>query len=136
MDVCKICLCSNANERVVQRCDCKSGLIHDRCLIEWIKYKQNIRCEICKKEYIGTQLTFKFKDDMKVCQKMVPLMSSWYVIFLTLGYYFATNKTYQNQKVEEINSLKYLSIFYFLNIINSNDFKRNLMEIENVSFCI
>ena len=63
-------------------------------------------------------------------------MSGCYVIFLTLGYYFATNESSDHQKVEDVDSIRYLSILYFLNLLNSNDFKRNLMEIENVSFCI
>lgn len=135
MDICRICLNTDCDEPIIHRCGCKSGGCHDKCLEKWIKVKGNTTCEVCKQKYKDINLNYKYKDDIKVFQKIIPVFSSSYVIFFTLGYFLMHEDCNNISKINNLNSLKFLYFIYFLNIINSNEFKLNLLEIENVRFC-
>ena len=83
-DICRICWQNNStsDNKLSQRCHCKSLLIHDNCLKEWIKIKKNNKCEICLQNF-NIETIVKYKSNEEVITISFPFFFSLLMIFIT-----------------------------------------------------
>jgi len=133
MNVCRICLEEeNCNDPIIVRCDCKGCSIHNSCLKKWILKKGNIKCEICKKNFTGIDVTYENKEMGEFWKTVYPFYNSLMVMFSTLNFLVLMGNNKNKKNMLDTLNISFLMIF--INLSNSDYLKNKTVSIKEIGF--
>ena len=99
---CRICL-ESGKEELKKRCEC-NNLCHDSCLINWINErpdtqdKQDMKCEICKTNYIFDNKFKKMLNDEYIPVLWGIVSTCYFIIFQIWLVFFISHLKNYNEK--------------------------------------